>query len=236
MKKIVVPCLTGMITMYLVLCFAFGSFGSEADIGNREDTSINSYTILRVQGEADWDKIPALDLDNILWLPDQGVRASGQFCYDEDTLYVHLQAIESDIRAENTEPLSPVCQDSCLEFFFQPEGENRYFNFEINPNGCLYIGFGHDRSDNTALYREDMKELFSIQTDRTKNGWEVYYRIPVSFLRLFYPEYGFSGILRANVYKCGDMTDHKHYLSWNRVRSEKPDFHRPEDFGIMVFA
>jgi hypothetical protein len=77
-------------------------------------------------------------------------------------LYVHLRATESDIRAEYTEPLSPVCQDSCLEFFFMPEGEDRYFNYEINPNGCLYIGFGHGRSDSTALYREDMQDLLSV--------------------------------------------------------------------------
>ena len=150
-------------------------------------------------------------------------------------LHVHLRATESDIRAEYTEPLSPVCQDSCLEFFFMPEGEDRYFNYEINPNGCLYIGFGHGRSDSTALYREDMQDLFAIEADRTEDGWEVYYQIPVTFLQLFYPEYSFSGILRANVYKCGDLTSHKHYLSWNAIESEKPDFHRPEDFGMMVF-
>ena len=143
-----------------MLCFAMGSYGAETEESGRKDTSMNSYRITRVEGAFDWEKIPVLTLDHILWLPDQGVEACGQFCYDEDSLYVHLQAVESDIRAENTEPLSPVCQDSCLEFFFRPEGEERYFNFEINPNGCLYIGFGHDRSDSTALWREDMKELF----------------------------------------------------------------------------
>ena len=219
-----------------MLCFAMGSYGAETEESGRKDTSMNSYRITRVEGAFDWEKIPVLTLDHILWLPDQGVEACGQFCYDEDSLYVHLQAVESDIRAENTEPLSPVCQDSCLEFFFRPEGEERYFNFEINPNGCLYIGFGHDRSDSTALWREDMKELFSIRADRTEDGWEVYYQIPVSFLRLFYPGYSFSGTLMANVYKCGDLTNHKHYLSWNMVQSEKPDFHRPEDFGRMVFS
>ena len=38
------------------------------------------------------------------------------------------------------------------------------------------------------------------------------------------------------VHKCGDLTNHKHYLSWNMVQSEKPDFHRPEDFGRMMFS
>ena len=34
------------------------------------------------------------------------------------------------IRAENTAPLSPVYEDSCLEFFFMRAGGKNYFNFE----------------------------------------------------------------------------------------------------------
>ena len=71
-----------------------------------------------VDGNIDWSSIPELTLDNILWKPDCGVRASAQFCYDDDALYVHLRAAEQDIRAEYTEPMSPVYQDSCMEFFF----------------------------------------------------------------------------------------------------------------------
>ena len=116
-----------------------------------------------------------------------------------------------------------------------PERETRYFNFEINPNGCLYIGFGHGREDSTMLCRKDMRRFFDIRPQRTPDGWKVYYRIPRSFLRLFWPDFAFSGILRANVYKCGELTEHEHYLSWNPVLSAQPDFHRPEDFGMMRF-
>ena len=116
-----------------------------------------------------------------------------------------------------------------------PEKDDRYFNFEINPNGCLYIGFGHGRADSTVLYRRDMEALFGIRPLKTPDGWEVYYRIPLSFLQLFCPGFTFIGNLRANVYKCGDLTEHEHYLSWNPVTSEAPDFHRPQDFGLMTF-
>ena len=80
-----------------------------------------------------------------------------------------------------------------------------------------------------------MNSLFDIRPQRTQDGWEVYYSIPLSFLRLFLPEFAFAGILRANVYKCGDLTAHEHYLSWNPVSSPSPDFHRPQDFGLMRF-
>jgi hypothetical protein len=43
-------------------------------------------------------------------------------------------------------------------------------------------------------------------------------------------------IFRANFYKCGDKLTVPHYLSWNPVGAEKPDFHRPEYFGLLKFV
>ena len=148
-----------------------------------------------------------------------------------------ITTLESNPKREKTEHLQFVHEDSCVEWFvnFLPEKCDRYFNFEINPNGCLYIGFGHGRQDSTTLYRENMKELFDIRPQKTQDGWEVFYRIPLSFLRLFVPDFTFTGALHANVYKCGDLTEHRHFLSWNPVTSETPDFHRPQDFGLMLF-
>ena len=194
---------------------------------------MKEYRIKRVTGSFNWDEIPELAVDQILWEPDWGIRAFGRICYDEDNLYLRLRAVEENIRAEYLSPMSPVCTDSCLEFFFLPE--DRYFNIEINPNGCMFVGLGHDRSDTAPLPRDDYTELLDIQTKRTEDGWEVSYRIPLSFIQLYQPGYTFTGTLKANVYKCGDLTVHKHFLSWNPVLSEKPDFHRPQDFGTMIF-
>ncbi|MBO7728836.1 MAG: hypothetical protein J6S50_10035 [Oscillospiraceae bacterium] len=182
-----------------------------------------------------WSNIPEIPIDNVLWEPGCGVRAFARLCYDDEALYVSLRAVEAHIRAEYTVPLSPVHRDSCLEFFFMPERGERYFNFEVNPNGCMHIGFGHNRADRVILARRDDMEFFCIKPERTPNGWAVSYRVPLSFLQLFYPDFSFSGLLRANAYKCGDDTAHPHYLSWNPVTSTQPDFHRPEDFGIMKF-
>ena len=41
--------------------------------------------------------------------------------------------------------------------------------------------------------------------------------------------------MRANCYKCGDCTVQPHYLAWNPPTSENPDFHRPQDFGALIF-
>ena len=194
------------------------------------------YRICRTDGAPAWDAVPSLTLGHILWEPDCGVRARGQFCHGRENLYVRLAAAEKDIRAEYTKQPSPVWRDSCLEFFFMPEGMDRYFNFEINPNGCLWIGLGRGRTGRENLCRGDAESFFGIRTARTADGWEAAWHIPLSFLRRFYPEAAFAGSWRANVYKCGDETVRPHYLSWNPVASAAPDFHRPEDFGEMVFG
>ncbi len=39
----------------------------------------------------------------------------------------------------------------------------------------------------------------------------------------------------ANFYKCGDKLRTPHFLSWNKIEIEKPDFHRPDFFGELHF-
>jgi hypothetical protein len=81
----------------------------------------------------------------------------------------------------------------------------------------------------------DPEKYFDIHTNRLTDGWEIFYRIPLKFIRLFYPDYQFKGELAANFYKCGDETANKHYLSWSPIDLRSPDFHRPEYFGVITF-
>lgn len=71
---------------------------------------------------------------------------------------------------------------------------------------------------------------------RTAGGWDVTYELPFRLLRLFFPEFVPSGTIRGNFYKCGDLTEQEHYLAWNPVDADHPDFHRPEFFGELLFS
>ncbi|MBE6757536.1 MAG: hypothetical protein E7552_03165 [Ruminococcaceae bacterium] len=196
-----------------------------------------TYYITKINGTPHWEDIPAVTLDNILWLPDAGVRMVQQICYDNEALYVHQRAVERDIRAEHRDPQAAVCEDSCMEFFFCPDSTStRYFNFEWNLNGCLFLGIGEGREDRVRLTMPDGVERFSFRSARTADGWEIFYRIPLAFIRQHFPRCTFAAgaIIRANCYKCGDKTVKPHFLSWNPVTSEQPDFHRSPDFGEMI--
>lgn len=199
---------------------------------------MRTYTVAKIDGAPDWEKIEALAVDTVCWLPECGISMEQKICYDHDAIYVRQRAYERDIRATLTESLDPVCEDSCMEFFFGFAEDGRYFNFECNPNGCIYLGFGASREERVRLIVEDPATRFAIRTARESDGWSLSYRLPIAFLRQFYPALSLeSGVhFRANCYKCGDCTAHAHYLSWNPMSSPMPDFHRPIDFGTMVLA
>ena len=166
-------------------------------------------------------------------------RACAWSSRSDEKIYVHQVAREKNIRAELTDKLGSICTDSCMEFFFSPVPEDgRYFNIELNLNGAIFLGFGHGRADSIRLIPEDHKKLFNIRTNKTADGWEIFYEIPLEFLHVFYPDYDFKSgrVIRANCFKCGDLTAQPHYMMWNETTSETPDFHRPQDFGRMIFA
>lgn len=70
------------------------------------ESSETLYTICRVEGAVDWSQIPSFAIDHVQWTDDFGIRAGGQLCYDDENLYVHLFAVEDEIQAEYTAPLS----------------------------------------------------------------------------------------------------------------------------------
>jgi len=122
---------------------------------------MKTYTITRVLTSPDWTGVPALQVDEHLWLPSEQISMTVQICYDAQGFYVHMKAVEPHVRAAYTGPLSMVCQDSCMEWFFAPlEGDSRYLNFEINPNGRTFIGIGSARGDNVRLAPMNEEALF----------------------------------------------------------------------------
>ena len=193
-------------------------------------------TIVRKPNSFDWSDIPVIPIDEHLETPGVDIEATAQICYDEEALYVRLTAKEKHIRAEYIEPLDMPCEDSCLEFFFCPmEGDNRYFNIEFNPNCCMYLGLGSCLQDLVRLFPA-WENVLCPQATRTSDGWEIMYQVPVSFVRRFFPEFQLESgkIIRANFYKCGDLTVQEHELCWNRLAEDEHDFHRPCDFGVLV--
>ena len=65
--------------------------------------------------------------------------------------------------------------------------------------------------------------------------WSLLAIVPISlFVRHELPS--LSGLeATGNLYKCGDHLTVPHYVTWNRIESPAPDYHRPEQFGRLSF-
>lgn len=195
---------------------------------------ISEYTVLRVD-RPDWAAIPAVRLEHMPWLAPCAVSARAQACHDGERLYIRMEAEESPVRAELTGPLDQVCEDSCLEFFFAPLADDaRYFNFEWNPRGTLFLGFGAERGRRVRQIVPNAQALLMPKPFETPEGWGIEFCVPASFIRLYMPSFRLAGEAAGNFYKCGEKTRTPHYLAWARLASDTPDYHRRQDFGRLI--
>jgi len=174
----------------------------------------------------------------------------GRIARTKDALVLDFRVTGLDLRAQNTEDNGRQWEDSCVEVFIEDPDGSRYYNFEINPLGKVLACSGADRNKRSPRPKEEMKQILRFtQNDFFGQGddhpeeatptkdlegvqsWRVGIVIPFRLIGLDpgrLPEK-----IRANFYKCGDKTAHPHFLSWNPVLTEKPDFHRPEFFGEL---
>ena len=156
---------------------------------------MKEYTIVRRPENLDWSQIPALQINELHNTPPVDITAEARLCYDDEAIYVHLQAVEKNISAQYTGLLDEVSDDSCLEFFFCPmEGDSRYFNIESNPNGAMFLGFGPSVQELCRLIQEE--PVIAPRASYTEDGWKVESRrremlpSPVFWPREFHGLYG----------------------------------------------
>ncbi|MFA6292722.1 MAG: carbohydrate-binding family 9-like protein [Victivallales bacterium] len=170
--------------------------------------------------------------------------------HDDAGIYGVYQVHDRYVRSVATEFQASVCCDSCVEFFVSPPAGKGYLNFEMNCGGTLLVHHVIDPTrvpggfkDFRKLTVEEVSEfrIFHsmprvVEAEITEpTVWRIGFFIPFGmFVKshgLTLPVSGQSW--RANFYKCGDRTSHRHWASWQPVG--ELNFHRPEDFGEIVF-
>jgi hypothetical protein len=159
--------------------------------------------------------------------------------YNEDVLFIKFYISENYLKAEKNYTNQMVCEDSCVEFFVSPGDDNTYYNFEFNAIGTCLAGVGSGREDRVLLEDKLISEIRRKSSEGvipfTEKGgsfeWDLTVMIPVSVFSRHKIESLAGRTMRANFYKCGDKLAVPHYLTWNKIETEKPDFHRPAFFG-----
>lgn len=166
-----------------------------------------------------------------------------RIAYSDEVIFLNYKVNEKSVRAKYDVDNGKVFTDACVEFFVIPAGDSIYYNFEFNCIGTLLLGSGAGRGNRTRADADVMNkvlrwsslgtESFDEKVENTE--WELSAIIPYS---AFY-QHKLSSLegktIRANFYKCGDELVTPHFVSWNPIATEKPDFHRPEFFGMLEF-
>jgi hypothetical protein len=158
-------------------------------------------------------------------------------------IYIKYYVRESCVKAEKSRTNEMVCEDSCVEFFVSPSDDGIYYNLEFNPIGTGLMGAGHGRTDSVRADPAVVEGIRKLATmgDRPFSeitgdiGWSLTLAIPLSTFFHHRVENLAGKSFRANFYKCGDKLSTPHYITWNPIGTEKPDYHQPAFFGILKF-
>lgn len=160
--------------------------------------------------------------------------------WDAAGLYGRFDVQDRYIRCRETEFNSPVCRDSCVEFFVQPGGSGPYINFEWNACGVLHASVvrvpRQDVSPLSAASGRRVQVCASLRECPAQDitgpvPWRLIFHLPFDLFPVKVPKTGDRW--RGNFYKCGDDTSHPHWASWAPV--PRLDFHDPDAFGALVF-
>lgn len=184
-------------------------------------------------------------IDNVNWPEEFPYKPKVEFAaaHTGNALLLHYRVEEQSVRAVARKDHEHIWEDACVEFFIMPAEDGLYYNIECNCTGKLIVAVGKGRSERIPAPADVMQQVgrwsslgsepFEVRNELTK--WEVALLVPLgTFFK--HALRTFDGMqAKGNVYKCGDCLPVPHFVSWNPIKTETPDFHRPEFFGQMTF-
>ncbi len=206
-----------------------------------DKSDVNDLTLL----SAHLRKLENYKIDHVNWPLQYPSKPDVFFKIAHNGYYLFLQFFveEDEVLAKTKEDNGPVWTDSCVEFFISFDNSPYYYNLELSCIGTALFGYRKERKDvvyGNSQIMDSIKRCSTLgsQTFEKKQGdfkWELLVVIPVSAFwktRLT----SFSGVeASGNFYKCGDHLTVPHYLSWNPIETETPNFHMPNYFGELFF-
>ncbi len=209
------------------------------EINLKEEVSIQQVSEL-LDDKAEIHRISLVNWQKFPYHPDVRFRIA----HSNNQIWLKFYVYEENVLAQMTQTNSATHKDSCVEFFLDPKQDGNYYNFEFNCIGTIHLAYGPNRGERKFIEPYIIEENIQIKSTlgelpfdgkRGGHSWEMTIVIPSEVL-VHEKNLQFGGLTaKANFYKCGDNTSKPHYLSWNPVGTNSPDFHQPDFFGNLVF-
>ena len=177
------------------------------------------------------------------WISGEQEQTIVKLLWDDENLYLAYFCMDRHISAFETERDASVFNDDTVEAFIAPNPDHakRYMNFEINCRGvCMDSRPG---TPNRKAWNAEGLECVGKISGTLNNDadtdlcWTMEMKIPlknfVCYAKRFPPQPG--DVWRMGLNRCGGETNAQ-YSQWSNSGTEKPAFHVPPRFGVVVFS
>ena len=159
----------------------------------------------------------------------------------DQSIFLKYYVTEKETKTAYSQTNDPVYIDSCVEFFVSFNNGAAYYNLEFNSKGVCLAGYGVGREERELLPVELIEQIERLSVNHPvignqNNKWELCLCIPIEVFCYDQLDALTGKTVNANFYKCGDGLAHPHFLAWNPIISNEPNFHMPEYFGELTFA
>lgn len=153
-------------------------------------------------------------------------NTSFQFVIDPEKIYFNFICQQKPFYNEKTKShqfIEGLSQYDIAEIFLKEDDSNRYQEFNFSPSGAWWSAL-------FSSYRKQDKEChiagndFCIDSSMDRSSWRVHCCINRQALAI---NFSASTLSNANVTAIINGND-RQYLSWSRIVSSQPDFHKTE--------
>jgi hypothetical protein len=208
------------------------------------DHPLPNYTVTKVDDDWEWRNIPALPP---LIKADGSGPARQQtkikLCHDGRMLRVHFEVQDTSIWGTYLKRDDPIYEEEAVELFIAPGAEDpeRYFEFEINPDGVLWDGKilnpGLAGEHMVVDYKWNCEGLhWKAERNDNRNVWHVWLGLP---LRVLAGRETIPKTWRANLYRIDRPYLNKddtmaEFSCWSPTLTKPATFHRPRRFGFLT--
>jgi len=200
-----------------------------------------------IADEADWASAEVAHYQFAWHTEGEKEATEVRMLWDDTFLYLYYKCDDKWIWAEHYNTNSTTYKDDCIELFWDPNPKDtsrrKYNMFEINCIGNLlsvYVGSGQP-------IKEKISRILPPHIAQTVNGtvnddsdidegWVIEVAVRFEDYTEIYdgstPDEG--DMWRIGLNRLGGKTNQQHSM-WSPSQTEKPNFHRPQDFGEIYF-